>query len=73
MYDWLASFYTGDEFPKEPTRRLLHNMPTWFLKDFVAHTSEHPAVSRWSIAWEKDNGRITSVTGTLRATSTASR
>lgn len=68
MFEWTASRF-GNDFPEEEMALMFRGMPLFFFKAFLAYGEDHPEVSRWSIVWDKDNGRMTTITGELRGAS----
>lgn len=69
MFNWLASYYEGDEYPKERTERLLLNMPPSFFYEFRGYVDRvgrygSPAVAEWTFEFEEDNGRLEKLTAT---------
>lgn len=63
LFAWLESL-TGDEFPRTEAERLLLGMPYGFYEDYAAFAAESPALGRWQLFVEKDNGIVEAIAAT---------
>ena len=60
LFHWLGSRF-GEEFPQSEVEALLLGMPYDFFRDFEAFAAREPAMSRWTVRVQDDNGVIESV------------
>ncbi|MFO0689014.1 MAG: hypothetical protein U0900_09915 [Myxococcota bacterium] len=71
MFDWLGTFFDGDEFPRASVMAILHDMPKALADELTAYVAEgHGPISAWRMTVSMDNGRIAGVTAE-RVTSAA--
>jgi hypothetical protein len=61
MLDWLGSFLAGPEFPQAEAEALFVGMPYTYFREYLARAAAGPALSRWEIRAEDDDGIIESV------------
>lgn len=60
LFEWLESF-ADEGFPQEQAETLLLGMPFSFYQEYETYAAGSPALARWPIAMEKDNGIVVSL------------
>jgi len=71
MYAWLADFYRGGTFPREPVETLLLGLPWSFSQRFLAWAETRPETARWEHDVVEDNGIVEAVTAEPASSATA--
>jgi hypothetical protein len=61
MFEWLETFFGGDEFPQVMVDTLVQGMPYAFFEDFQSFAATRPQLARWSLTVTKDNGLIDTI------------
>ena len=61
MFEWLETFFGGDEFPQVSFERLIQGMPYAFYEDYLEFAATRPQLARWTLTVTKDNGLIDSI------------
>ena len=60
VYQWFEAI-VRDEFSEEHARALLVDASYDLARHFLAHAAKRPALARWQISVEEDNGRVFTV------------
>jgi hypothetical protein len=60
MYQWFESI-VQEKFSEEHARALLTDATYELARHFFAHAAKRPALARWEIGVEEDNGRVYAV------------
>jgi hypothetical protein len=61
MFEWLETFFGGDEFPQVMVETLVQGMPYAFYEDFQSFAATRPQIARWTLTVTKDNGLIDTI------------
>ena len=61
MFEWLETFFGGDEFPQVSVERLVQGMPYAFFEQYEAFASTRPKLARWRLSVTRDNGLIDAI------------
>jgi hypothetical protein len=61
MLDWFASFFQGTDFPQAQAEELFVGMHQGFFREYLAFAQSRPALSRWTVRAEDDNGIVESI------------
>jgi len=61
MFEWLETFFVGDEFPQVHFETLIHGMPYAFFEDYQEFAATRPTLARWTLTVTKDNGLIDAI------------
>jgi hypothetical protein len=61
MLDWFASFFDGTDFPQRQAEELFVGMHYGYFREYLAFAQSRPALARWTVRVEDDNGRIESI------------
>jgi hypothetical protein len=61
MFEWLETFFGGDEFPQIMVETLVQGMPYAFYEDYLEFAATRPELARWSLTVTKDNGLIDTI------------
>jgi hypothetical protein len=61
MFEWLATFFGGDEFPQVSFERLVQGMPYEFFEEYERFAATRPELARWRLEVTKDNGLIDTI------------
>ena len=61
MFEWLETFFVGDDFPQFHFETLIHGMPYAFFDEYQEFAATRPQLARWHLEVTKDNGLIDAI------------
>ena len=61
MFEWLETFFVGDDFPQVHFETLIHGMPYAFFDEYQEFAATRPQLARWHLEVTKDNGLIDAI------------
>jgi hypothetical protein len=61
MFEWLETYFGGDEFPQISFQRLVQGMPYEFFEQYEAFAASRPNLARWHLEVTKDNGLVDTI------------